>query len=232
MNKPKFHKDDLVCLVYAKGRPLVINEAIKDNTYGYIYSFYNASYTIREDVIERYVDRDLINKACEWVLFNVESCLESDTERLRDYLESYANGKHNQKVEEIIKTDFYFRESSYDNRNLIEHIEQWYDKIKSLSLDKIKELLPINYVGPYGTYFIPDSHVHEANQTKYFPFTLTGEIWCWYGDRSTCSFIEACANTEEELYQRLLMLYLDYLLNEYLDEAKKITDKIENGIKL
>ena len=149
MNKPKFHKGDLVCLVYAKGRPLIINEAIKDNTYGYIYSFYNASYTIREDVIERYVDRGLINKACEWVLFNIESCLYKDealdtvinpnkvAEKLKDYLESYISGDNNPKVEDIIKTDFYFRESSYDNRNLIEHIEQWYDKIKSLSIDKI-----------------------------------------------------------------------------------------------
>lgn len=101
------------------------------------------------------------------------------------------------------------------NNEFAAFLNKYYDKVKALSLEEVKSLLPIDFVGDGGTYLEPDWMIQNVNPTKAYPFTLVGKIWDWKGDKSTTDVITSCANNEEDLYRRLLVQYIDYLITPY-----------------
>lgn len=101
------------------------------------------------------------------------------------------------------------------NNEFAAFLNKYYDKVKALSLEDVKSLLPIDFVGDGGTYLEPDRMIQNVNPTKAYPFTLVGKIWDWKGDKSTTDVITSCANNEEDLYRRLLVQYIDYLITPY-----------------
>lgn len=89
-------------------------------------------------------------------------------------------------------------------------LNRYYDKVKGLSIEKVKSLLPIDHHGFCESYHEPWM-VHDRIPTNDYPFALSGEVWNWYGDRTTCSILTAVANDEDTLYRRMLVMYISYL---------------------
>ncbi|MCA4468126.1 hypothetical protein [Bacteroides xylanisolvens] len=122
---------------------------------------------------------------------------------------------------------------------LIEILNSHYDKVKRMPIDVIKSLLPTpEHTGPGGTYF-QDWMIKKCAPTKHFPFTIEASIFDWYGDRTTTDVVHSVGNTEEEIYQRLLIDYLNYLkwsVKEAIrfsyssDDIQKVIDNITNTI--
>lgn len=133
-------------------------------------------------------------------------------------------------TEETIKTDFSYRARDHYNQGLIELLNLYYDRIKNMPIDEVKKLLPIDHHGYNGTY-LEDWMIREApHTTKRFPFSIIGDIWSWYGDKTTSSVVFAAANSKEELYRKLLIQYLDHLYPPRYDGEKEEFDKIVNAI--
>ena len=92
-------------------------------------------------------------------------------------------------TEETIKTDFSYRARDHYNQGLIELLNLYYDRIKNMPIDEVKKLLPIDHHGYNGTY-LEDWMIREApHTTKRFPFSIIGDIWSWYGDKTTSSVV-------------------------------------------
>lgn len=133
---------------------------------------------------------------------------------------------------------------SYDfngtsDNDLIDLLNQHYDKVKCMPTDVIKSLLPTpEHNGPGGTYF-QEWMIKKREPTKHYPFTIEASLYDWYGDRTTTDVAHAVGNTEEEIYQRLLIDYLNYLkwsVKEAIrfsyssDDIQKVIDNITNTI--
>lgn len=107
------------------------------------------------------------------------------------------------------------------NDEFVSFLNSFYDKVKALPIEKVKDLLPINHHGYNGSYHEPWM-IRYASSNKNYPFTINGQIYDWYGDRTTCDIITAAANTMEDVYRRMLIQYM-YHLKCYIEytEAEK-----------
>ena len=117
-----------------------------------------------------------------------------------------------------------------DNIELINFLNKYYDLVKNTPTDVIKSLLPIEFHGFCGTY-LEDWMIKDIVPTERYPFSIRGQIYSWYGDRTTSDIVTSVANTYEELYQRMLIQYMYYLSDypgyqEAKDELCKIIDKL------
>lgn len=102
-----------------------------------------------------------------------------------------------------------------DNSDLVELLNRYYDNVKMMSIADIMPLLPMKSDGPNGTYFQPEWMIQKCEPNEHYPFTMKANIYDWHGDRSTTDVVNAVANDEQSLYQRLLILYLFYLLLDW-----------------
>jgi hypothetical protein len=125
----------------------------------------------------------------------------------------------------------------YGNENveLINFLNRYYNLVKKIPIDTIKGMLPINFHGFCGTY-LESWMVKDIVPTECYPFSLMGQIYSWYGDRTTSDIVTSVANTSEELYQRMLIQYMWYLsgnkeYQEAKDELCKIIDKLTDYSK-
>lgn len=117
-----------------------------------------------------------------------------------------------------------------DNSKFIDFLNKYYDLVKSNNIDTIKSLLPINFHGFCGSY-LEDWMIKKRNPNSNYPFSIRGEIYSWYGDRTTCEIVTSAANNYDELYQRLLVQYMYYLNNDEYEEAINELNKIISKLK-
>lgn len=113
-------------------------------------------------------------------------------------------------------------------------LDTYYDSVKTMPIEKIKSLLPTSeHNGPGGTYF-EEYMIKKSIPSKHYPFKLTASIYDWFGDKSTSDVIKAVGNNEEEIYQRLLIGYLDYLIRSQIYAIKHDIEcsNIENAIRV
>lgn len=134
--------------------------------------------------------------------------------------------------EQTIYDDFrhYYNFNGKQDTDFIDLLNKYYDKIKTMSINDIKALLPSpENTGPSGTYF-KEWMIKECNPTKEYNFTINASIFDWYGDRTTTDVVTVAGNNLDEIYQRLLIGYLDYLiyLKHMVEGYGYNTNDIEN----
>lgn len=119
-----------------------------------------------------------------------------------------------------------------DNLEMLTFLNKYYDLVKKAPADIIKSMLPIKFHGFGGTY-LEDWMIKDIIPTENYPFLIKGQIYSWYGDRSTSDIITSVANTSEELYQRMLIQYMMYLsgYSEYQEAKKELDGIIDKLIK-
>lgn len=104
-------------------------------------------------------------------------------------------------------------------------LNDYYDKVKALPIETVKSLLPIDKIGPVGTYFKEDWMVRFVESRQEY----MAEIYDWCGDRSTTNVVHAQAKDKDMLYRRLLVAYIFYLKHnspgEWLSHINEVLKK-------
>lgn len=126
-----------------------------------------------------------------------------------------------------------FRHCYFDGKchsKTVEFLTKYYDLVKSLPTPIIRSMLPIDFHG-FGGSYLEDWMIQDIAPTENYPFSIRGQIYDWYGDRTTSDIFTSVANTPDELYQRMLIQYMLYLssyleVKEAKNELHRINDKL------